>query len=147
MFEQPRDPDLDALEPLVGDWITESTHPQLPDVVRGKASFEWLDGKRFMIWRSRHDTPNTVPSAIAIIGGAPVNPGQWSMHYFDERGVIRIYTMSMAGGVWTFVRDYPGFSQRWTGVFEDGGRTIRVKTELNEHGVWKPDLEQICRHA
>jgi hypothetical protein len=147
MFGQPRDPALDALEPLVGAWTTESTHPQLPGVIPGKATFEWLDGKQFMIWRSHHDTPNTVPSAIAIVGGAPVRPGEWSLHYFDDRGVIRMYTMSMPNGVWKFFREYPGFSQRWTGTFEDGGRVIRVKTELDEHGVWKPDLEQVYRRA
>lgn len=45
MFEQARDHALDALDPLVGEWITESTHPLLPGVVVGRATFEWLTRK------------------------------------------------------------------------------------------------------
>jgi hypothetical protein len=69
------------------------------------------------------------------------------MHYFDSRGVMRVYQTSFEGGVWRFWRDHPGFSQRSTGVFEDGGRTIRTLVELNEDGSWKPDLEVIYRRA
>jgi len=145
MFDQPRDPELDGLEPLVGEWLTESTHPLLSGVISGRSTFEWLTGRLFLIWRSQH-TPGTVPSAIAIIGGGST-PGEWPMHYFDERGVTRVYTASMAGGVWKVWREHTGFSQRLEGVFEDGGRTIRVTTELQQGGPWKSDLKATYRRA
>ena len=54
--------------------------------IRGTSSFEWLDGQRFVIWRSHYDH-SQIPDAITIIG---VTNGQLSMHYFDERGVYRV---------------------------------------------------------
>ena len=69
------------------------------------------------------------------------------MHYFDERGVTRVYHVSMDGGAWRMWRDHPGFSQRLSGVFEDSGRTLRVSTELNQGEGWKPDLQMTYRRA
>lgn len=63
------------------------------------------------------------------------------MHYFDSRGVMRVYQVTFERGVCRFWRDHPGFSQRFTGTFEDGGRTIRGRWELQEAGPWKPDLQ------
>ena len=42
--------ELDPFEALVGTWTTEATHPIYPStVVRGRSTFEWLEGKRFLI--------------------------------------------------------------------------------------------------
>jgi hypothetical protein len=57
-----------------------------------KTTFEWLDGRRFLIQRSHYDHPE-IPDAIAIIG---VTDGQLPMHYFDCRGVYRVYAASLA---------------------------------------------------
>jgi hypothetical protein len=142
MAEEPRDPALDRLDALLGEWDTEATHPLLPDVIRGRATFEWLAGRRFLIWRS--ETSPGIPSSIAIIGGANT-AAAWPMHYFDERGITRVYQVSMDGGIWRVWRDHPGFSQRLSGVFEDGGRTIRMTSELQQDGPWKPDLQATYR--
>ena len=144
MSEPPRDPALDRLDALIGEWDTELTHPMLPGVMRGTASFEWLAGRAFLIWRS-DAPPNTIPSAISIIGGG-TTPGTWPVRYFDSRGVSREYATTVDdSGAWRLWRDHPGFSQRATGVFEEGGRTIRWRSELQQDGPWKADLEVIYR--
>jgi hypothetical protein len=72
-------PELHGWQRFAGRWATEATHPLLPGtVVRGQSSFEWLDGRRFLIQRSHYDHPE-IPDAIAIIG---VTDGRLSMHYF-----------------------------------------------------------------
>ena len=144
-MQEPRDPALDQLDALVGEWTTDGTHPLLPGIIHGRATFEWLEGKRFLVWRS-HNPQGTVPGALAVIGGGET-PGVWPMHYFDERGVMRIYQVSMDAGVWRMWRDHPGFSQRLSGVFENGGRTLRVSTELNQGEGWKPDLQMTYLRA
>ena len=144
-MQERRDPALDRLDALVGEWTTEATHPLLPDVIHGKETFEWLEGKRFLVYRS-YFQPATAPSAIAVIGGGET-PGVWPMHYFDERGVMRVYQVSMDDGVWRMWRDHPGFSQRLSGVFEDNGRTLRVSAELDQGDGWKPDLQMTCRRV
>jgi hypothetical protein len=67
------EPALEPLNRFVGSWVTEATHPALPDVVvHGTASFEWLEGQRFLILRSRNDHPD-FPDSISIIGFTDVD--------------------------------------------------------------------------
>lgn len=64
------------------------------------------------------------------------------MLYADERGVARIYQMSLEGGVWKMWRDSTGFSQRMTGTFSVDGNTILVHGELSRDGShWEQDLD------
>jgi hypothetical protein len=137
-----RDPLLDQLDVFVGEWDTEATHPKLEGTLRGRATYEWLTGRSFLIQRSE-SPPNTVPSSIAVIGGGDT-PGTWPMHYFDSRGIMRMYQLSFHGRVLKIWRDDPGFLQRSVGVFEDGERTLRLTWELAEdNGPWKRDLDMI----
>jgi len=139
-----RDPALDGLDPLVGEWRTEGSHPLIMEPVRGRFSFEWLPGRRFLIWRSEQ-TPTIVPTAIAVIGGGDT-PGTWPMHYFDSRGVFRVYQVRVDDGVLKMWRDQPGFAQRATCVFSDGGRRFELRWDLNETGTWKADLVLRAEH-
>jgi hypothetical protein len=106
-------------------------------VIHGRATFEWLDGRRFLIWRSHYDHPE-IPDAIAITG---VTNDQLSMHYFDFRGVYRVYSVSMSPGTWRFSLDAPGLSQRFTGTFSDDGNTITGRGQFSRDGAsWEYDL-------
>jgi hypothetical protein len=89
---------LRRLGALVGESTTESTHPALPDmVVHGQASFEWLEGQKFLIWRERADHPD-FPDSIAIIG---VTNGLQA-HSFDSRGVHRVMDTRISDETWEF---------------------------------------------
>ena len=138
-----RDPALDLLDPLVGDWETQGSHPLMNERIAGSASIQWLEGRTVLIWRATQ-VPTTVPPFIAIIGGGET-PGTWPMHYFDMRGVFRVYQLRMDGGVLRQWRDHPGFDQRGTGTFKDGGRVLELRYELNQDGTWRPDLEMTYR--
>lgn len=137
------------LDRLVGTWNTEATHPAFPGaVVRGSVTIEWLEGKRFLIHRARTEHPD-FPDSIAIlgdterdrVGGGTAPEPRWTMHYFDSRGVFRVYEMSVDAEVWRIWRDAPGFSQRFSGRFEDGGDTIAGVWQLCEDDVeWRDDL-------
>ena len=129
----------------------------LGEAIRGTSTFEWLDGRRFVIWRSHYDH-SQIPDGITIIG---ITEGQLSMHYFDQRGVYRVYAVSLDQAKWRYWRDAPApdFSQRFTGTFSDDGNTItgprsaiagreylggRSCSQLSEGGVssivpaWRP---------
>ena len=131
---------LEGWDRFIGSWETEGVHPLLPgEAIRGTSTFEWLEGRRFVIWRSQYAHPR-IPDAITIIG---VTDGQLSMHYFDERGVYRVYAASLDQGVWRYWRDAsaPDFSQRFTGMLSDDGNTITVQGELSKDGsAWEDDL-------
>jgi hypothetical protein len=131
-------PQLSGWQPFIGSWMTEATHPAFPGVVvAGRSTFEWLDGRRFVVWRSHHEHAQ-LPDALSVIG---VTDERLAMHYFDSRGVYRVYTVSIAGGEWRFWRDQPGFSQRYTATLSDDGGTISGRGELSlDDSSWEPDL-------
>ena len=116
------------------------------ETIRGTSTFEWLDGRRFVIWRS-HCDHREIPDAVTIIG---VTDGQLSMHYFDSRGVYRVYAAGIDHSTWRFWRDAtaPDFSQRFTGTFSDDGNTIRGRGELSRDGkTWEGDLDLTYRRT
>jgi hypothetical protein len=132
-----------ALQPfavLVGEWTMVGTHPELPAAVYGQSSFEWLREGALLVWHFDWEQGQGIPSAFSVIGqDDEVEP--CSMLYTDERGVARIYQMSLAGGIWKMWRAAPGFSQRMTGTFSDDGKTITWQGELSHDGsTWQPDL-------
>jgi hypothetical protein len=147
---------LRALARLVGTWTIEATHPAMPGiVVAGRVTIEWLEGERFLIHRSRNDHPD-FPDSISIIGyterdrvdktrrseAISAHHTPMAMHYFDSRGVFRLFDVSLDTDVWRIWRDAPGFSQRYVGRFADGGRTIAGGWQLCEDDVhWHDDLK------
>jgi hypothetical protein len=149
------EPALEPLNRLVGTWTTEATHPEYPGlVVHGTAVIEWLEGERFLVHRARTDHPD-FPDAISIIGiterdrvenasdaGPAATQARVNMHYFDSRGVFRVYEVSIDDEAWRFWRDASGFSQRFTGTFADGGDTIVGRSQLClDDTHWDDDLE------
>jgi hypothetical protein len=155
------DPALESFGRFVGSWTTEATHPSFPGVVvHGTADIEWLEGERFLIQRARNDHPD-FPDSISIIGfteqdrvdetgsGEPVAAeSPLSMHYFDSRGVFRIYQASADDEALRLWRDAPGFSQRFAGTFADGGDTILGIWQLQtDDAHWEDDLRITYRRA
>ncbi|HEY4127564.1 MAG TPA: hypothetical protein VGN70_05925 [Gammaproteobacteria bacterium] len=134
-------PALKAFEIFLGEWKTEGTHPYLPGkTFHGRSSFEWIEGGAFLMIRSEIDEPE-IPSGITIIGRNDV-AGEFFMLYFDERGVSRKMQTTLKGNIWTWWRDDPKFSQRFTGTLTDGGRTLISKGEMSKDGGdWEPDLQ------
>ena len=130
---------------LVGTWATEAIHPGLPGtVVRGAATFEWLDDQHVLIHRTRYDHPE-LPDAVAVIG---VVDGQLSMHYFDVRGVHRSFTAEITADTFRYENDTPGFAQRFTGRRSADGATIDGLGELSRDGSsWEDDLTITYRRA
>lgn len=118
-----------------------------PSDARGRVWFEWMAGERFLI--ERWETPvSEAPDGIAIIG---YDEGRETLlqHYFDSRGVARVYEMTLAGGVWTLERTKPDFSplsfpQRFVGRFSDDGMRIDGRWEIAHDGTtWEHDFELI----
>jgi hypothetical protein len=72
---------------------------------------------------------------------------------YDSRGVVRLYAMSLADGVWTLTRESPDFTpldfrQRFTGTFSQDGNTITGAWEKSPDGTdWEHDFTLIHRRA
>jgi hypothetical protein len=126
------------LEPLLGAWEVQGAHPADPSVpIRGRTTFEWLVGEQFVVERWTFDHPD-FPDGVAILGEGEAG---FAQHYFDSRGVARVYALTVTDEVWELAREHPGFSQRFVGAFADGGRRIDGRWEKRLDDVdWELDF-------
>ncbi|HKA97185.1 MAG TPA: hypothetical protein VKD66_13040 [Streptosporangiaceae bacterium] len=136
-----------ALAPFVGEWRILAAFGDTPPAdIGAKASFAWLAGEQFLIERWEVPLPEA-PDGIAIIGADRGREGGYLQHYFDSRGVARVYKMSVEEGVWRLWRDEPDFSpldfsQRFTGTFSADGTTIAGRWEICQDGTtWEHDFD------
>jgi hypothetical protein len=140
------DPMTERLAPFVGEWSMEAQFPGIQATdVRGRTVFEWMPGKRFLVQRFEVQHPDA-PDGIAIIGFDRAKD-LYLQHYFDSRGVARVYEMSFDNGVWRLWRtsaDFTplDFSQRFTGTFSKDASTITGRWEISHDGTsWEHDFD------
>jgi hypothetical protein len=122
-------------EPLIGEWHGQgelSTEPPIRMSV--ETNIKRLG--EFIVFSSAGE-PAELPDSVSIIGGAPDGEPQ-PMHYFDDRGVQRLYMMGLEGSTWKIWRapgeDWngrhgPGFNQRFIGEISADRRTIEGRWE------------------
>jgi len=138
---------LKPFEALIGDWSIELTHPAFEDeVVRGRTSYEWMEGGRFLIQRAANEHPD-FPDSLCVIG-LMEGDEDLSMQYFDSRGVHRIYEIAFDGRRLTLVRDAPGFAQRAVATLSEDRSILDGRWQLNrdEQG-YRDDLAFVYRRA
>jgi hypothetical protein len=146
MIDQPTAEEaLKQLEPLLGEWILESRSPDgEPWPGEALASFEWHNSRAHLIARSTADVPGA-PNTVSIIGCDAAN-GSYYQLYSDDRGVCRVYEMTIGNGEWTLWRTGEPFPQRFTGRIEDDGNTIVGRWEKAEDGEnYETDFDLIYR--
>jgi hypothetical protein len=135
---------LERLQPLVGEWDTEATFSFTPEPIPGRVTFEGELGGQFLLERSSVEHPDA-PDSLAVIAA---DGDGYVQHYFDSRGVVRTYRMTVRDGVWTLLRDRPDFTpldfaQRYTGTFGAEGQTITGQWEMSHDGgtTWERDFD------
>jgi hypothetical protein len=139
---------LAPLEVLVGEWSEEAGVPGAPT---GRSVFEWtLDGM-YLLERSHIPGPQ-FPDSLSVV--ALDESGEtFTKHYFDSRGVVRLYKMTLAEGVWTQLRDTSDFTplefhQRFVGMISDDGNTIAGAWEASPDGAaWSTDFDLTYRRV
>ena len=138
-------PALRPLAFLIGDWHTEGQHPMVPGkTLIGRTSFAWDKGGAFLLMRSEVDAPD-FPSGVALIGSDDV--GTFTMIYFDERRVSRVYEAMVGDQSLTLRRDVSDMSQTITITPAENG-TLKSVGRLSENGdAWGDDLSQVFTRA
>ena len=130
----------------MGEWRIEATGLPVPPELAGAArsTFEWTLGGAFLLQRSSIPVQGA-PDGLCVIG--PDAGDGYTQHYFDSRGVARIYAMTFDGRDWTLERHAPDFSplpfhQRWRGSLSAGGDSIQGRWEASPDGRdWELDFE------
>lgn len=142
---------LARLDVFVGEWAVEATFPgeQPPEAPPARVRFEWALGGQFLLQRTEVSVPE-VPDSLSIVG-VDAGTGGYTQHYFDSRGVARLYAMSLEGGVWTLTRESPDFTplhfrQRFVGTFGADGNTITGAWERTDDDAgWEHDFRLTYR--
>jgi hypothetical protein len=126
---------MKQFDQLIGEWRVEGEIPtEPPTKVSGGAKIERLGA--FIVFSSGSE-PAEVPDSLSVIGGTPEDEPQ-PMHYFDSRGVKRLFMTAVEGSTWKIWRapgedwngpDGPGFNQRFIGEISADGRTIEARWE------------------
>jgi hypothetical protein len=147
------------LDVFVGEWIMEARFPgdqPLPSSAAGdgpqvRSRFEWTLDRQFLLQRTEIPIPEA-PDSLTIVS-VDLETGAYTQHYYDSRGVVRLYAMSLADGMWTLTRESPDFTpldfrQRFTGTFSDDGNVISGAWEKGVHGSgWEQDFALIYRRV
>ena len=80
--------------------------------------------------------------------GCDAANGTYFQLYSDERGVCRVYEMSIGDGEWKLWRNGAPFPQRFTGKISEDGNTIAGRWELaDDAGNFTTDFELIYRRV
>jgi len=122
-----------VIEPLVGEWTLEARGPDgEPWPGEARATIEWHDSGAHLVERSTVELPEA-PDGVSIMGCDGAN-GTYYQLYSDERGVCRVYEMSVGGGEWKLWREGAPFPQRFAATISEDGNTMAGRWEKAEDG-------------
>ncbi len=129
---------LKQLQPFIGEWDTALSNASfLPDpqtVVHGRVAFEWIEDGAYFVMRQGKE-------ATWLIS-RDEKAGDFTILYFDARGVSRVYEMSLKNNVWKIWRNSKGFSQRYSGRASKDKKTIIAHWEKSFDGrKWEHDFD------
>jgi hypothetical protein len=149
---------LARLDVFVGEWVMEARFPgdqPAPSAAPGesppvRSRFEWALDRQFLLQRTEISIPEA-PDSLTIVS-TDLETGAYTQHYYDSRGVARLYAMSLTDGVWTLTRESADFTpldfqQRFTGTFSADGNTITGAWEKRLGGDWEHDFALTYRRA
>lgn len=127
MADAQRHPALEPFGVLVGEWEMRPRFGGAEAPGGARATFEWIEGGALLIQRWQVPVPEA-PDGIAVFGWDE-RRGAVLQHYFDTRGVIRLYTAALEGSQLTLERTEPDFSpldfaQRFEGTVSEDGSSI-----------------------
>lgn len=138
---------LQRLDVLIGEWTLEARPPDGdPWPGGGRTTIAWHDAHAHVVQRTTIVLPEA-PDSVSIMGCDAAN-GTYVQLYSDDRGVCRVYEMSITDHEWKLWRDGEPFPQRFTATISSDGRTITGQWEKAEDGTnFTVDFELIYRRV
>lgn len=93
-----------SLDRLLGSWDVTMRHVAMDEPVFGRQTYERVLDGAFVRLDWTYDHPD-FPNAVAMLDES-------ASHYFDVRGIARIYDLSFDNAGWSMIRRDPDFWQR-----------------------------------
>jgi hypothetical protein len=131
---------IGPLSDLAGEWELTVDLPGGEDV-RGHVVFDVM--RDVLVQRTTVPVPEAPDSCCVVLRSGD---GGFVQHYFDSRGVARLYEMTYDGRTWTLERTKPDmspldFCQRFVGTVSDDGSTIAGEWHSSADGQqWTRDF-------
>jgi hypothetical protein len=136
-------PALAELGVLIGHWRMELYGAEfLPDPdarIIGPFHVEWIESGAALVMR-QGDRAN--PPFSSWVVGRDEAGADFIALYADDRGVSRVYRMSLVGQDWQIWREQPDFSQRFEARLEPDGAAMRGSWQKSTDGgtTWEHDF-------
>ncbi|MEA2462075.1 MAG: hypothetical protein QOH90_2252 [Actinomycetota bacterium] len=122
-----------SLDRLLGTWKVTMHHVAMSEPVVGRQHYERVLDGAFVMLHWTYDHPD-FPDAIAMLDGS-------TCHYFDVRGVTRLFDLEIDDSGWSMIRRDPDFWQRSAAKFV--GPDAMDGTGENSHdggATWQHDF-------
>ena len=118
---------------LLGTWDISMQHVALPEPVAGRQRYELVLDGAFVLLQWTYDHPD-FPDAMALLD-------QTAFHYFDVRGISRVFDLQINEQGWSMIRRDPDFWQRSSTTFV-GDRVMEGTGENSHDGgvTWEHDF-------
>ena len=135
---------VEELGAFVGDWELSVDLPGAEET-RGHVVFDRMG--ETLVQRTFVPVPEAPDSCCVIMYRA----GAFTQHYFDSRGVARVYAMTFDGRTWILERTKPDlspldFAQRYIGILSDDLTTISGEWQTSDDGQeWHRDFGMTYR--
>jgi hypothetical protein len=129
-----------ALDRLLGSWDIEMRHTAMSEPVAGRQHYEPILDGSYLLLRWTYDHPD-FPDALAVLSDD-------ACHYFDVRGVTRVFDFAIDDAGWSMIRLDPDFSQRYAATFRGPDEMACTGEASHDNGqTWVPDFTMTYRRA
>ena len=124
---------MSALDRLLGTWEFTMHHSAMSEPVTGRQRYERVLEGAFVLQRWTYDHPD-FPDAMALLS-------EDRYHYFDVRGIIRVFELEVDDAGWSMVLLDEHFSQRHTARFRGPDVIDSTGEKSNDTGLtWQHDF-------
>ena len=124
---------MSALDQLIGNWAFTMHHSARAKPITGHQRYDWVLNGAFVMQHWTYNHPD-FPDALALLS-------ERQSHYFDVRGIIRIFDLDIDDIGWTMVHLDEKFSQRFTARFQGADVMEGIGEASDDLGsTWRPDF-------
>jgi hypothetical protein len=121
-----------SLDRLLGTWDVSMQHVAMQEPVAIRQVYERVLDGAFVLLRSTCAHPD-FPDALALLTAD-------EYHYFDVRGITRLFDLDMRDEGWSMIRRDPDFWQRSTVTFRGPGAMDGTGENSHDGGAtWEHD--------
>jgi hypothetical protein len=131
---------MSALDRLVGTWEFTMQHSAVPEPITGQQRYERVLEGAFLLLHWTYNHPD-FPDAMALLSDD-------QYHYFDVRGIVRVFDLIVDDAGWSIIRLDEDFSQRSVATFRGPDVMDGTGDVSHDTGVtWQPDFTMTYRRV